>query len=217
MQVQIIEWNRGGKTAVHNGHSYNQKQSLINCIHWRCTKYSKLKCPAILKTKNETVIETKGTHNHKGEPRECKAKKVVNQIKRRVQYSTSNVAIAKKISQISDDYAVDGTLKLSPEIFHQIHSIHVELNGFASACVYVLLPKKKQKKTIKHWLNCWVKKPWQNTGRPRKGSTECFQQKIPPRRNLVLLFRPDAIFQPENQWDRIENLLRKVSRIQPGT
>ena len=28
----------------------------------------------------------------------------------------------------------------------------------------------------------------------RKGSAECFQQKIPPRRNLVLLIPPEAIF-----------------------
>ena len=80
MQVQIIESNRGGKIAVHDGHSYNQKQSTINCIHWRCTKYYKLKCPAILKTKNETVIETKGTHNHECDPGECKAEEVVRRI-----------------------------------------------------------------------------------------------------------------------------------------
>ena len=70
MQVQIIESNRGGKIALHDGHSYNQKQSTNNCIHWRCTKYYKLKCPTILKTKNETVIETKGTHNHECDPGE---------------------------------------------------------------------------------------------------------------------------------------------------
>ena len=59
MQVQIIESNRDRKIAVHDGHSYNQKQTTINCIriHWRCTKCS-LKCPAILKTRNESVIET---------------------------------------------------------------------------------------------------------------------------------------------------------------
>ena len=74
MQVQIIESNRGGKFAVHNGHSYNQEQTTINCIHWRCIKYYKLKFPAILETENETVIETKGTHNH--DPGECKAKKL---------------------------------------------------------------------------------------------------------------------------------------------
>ena len=106
MQVQIIESNRGGKIALHDGHSYNQKQSTNNCIHWRCTKYYKLKCPAILKTKNETVIETKGTHNHECDPGECKAKKVVNQIKRRAEYSTPTVAIANEIYEISDDYAV---------------------------------------------------------------------------------------------------------------
>ena len=88
MQVRIIESNQGGKNALHDGHSYNQKQSTINCIHWRCKKYYKLRCPAILKTKNERVIETKGIHNHECDPGECKAKEVVNQIKRRAQYST---------------------------------------------------------------------------------------------------------------------------------
>ena len=106
MQVQIIESNRGGKIALHDGHSYKQKQSTINCIHWRYTNYYKLKCPAIFRTKNETVIETKGTHNHECDPGECKAKEVVNQIKRRAQYSTPTVAIANEIYEISDDYAV---------------------------------------------------------------------------------------------------------------
>ena len=106
MQVQIIESNRGGKIALHDGHSYNQRQSTIKCIHWRCTKYYKLKCPAILKTKNEIVIETKGTHNHECDPGECKAKEHVNQIKRRAQYSTPTVTIANEIYEISDDYAV---------------------------------------------------------------------------------------------------------------
>ena len=99
MQVQIIESNRGGKIALHDGHSYIQKQSTNNCIHWRCTYYYKLKFPAILKTKNETVIETKGTHNHECDPGECKAKEVVNQIKRRAEYSTT-VAIANEIYEI---------------------------------------------------------------------------------------------------------------------
>ena len=49
---------------MHAGHSYNQKQTTINSIHSRCTNYYRLKCPAILKTKNETVIETKGSRNH---------------------------------------------------------------------------------------------------------------------------------------------------------
>ena len=73
MQVQIIEWNGDGTIAVHNGHSYNQKQTTINSIHWRRTKKYKLKCPAILKTENETVIETKRNHNHEFDPSECKA------------------------------------------------------------------------------------------------------------------------------------------------
>ena len=119
MQVQIIESNRGGKIALHDGHSYNQKQSTINCIHGRCTKYYKLKCTAILKTKNETVIETNGMHNPECHPGECKAKKVVNQIKRRAQYSTPTVASANEIYEISDDYAVQLAMpKMLPVLAH---------------------------------------------------------------------------------------------------
>ena len=59
-----------------------------------------------MKTKNETVIETKGTHNHECDPGECKAKEVANQIKRRAQYSLPTVAIANEIYEIPDDYAV---------------------------------------------------------------------------------------------------------------
>ena len=59
-----------------------------------------------MKTKNETVIETKGTHNHKCDPDERKAKKIVNQFKRRAQYSTPTMAIANEINEIPDDYAV---------------------------------------------------------------------------------------------------------------
>ena len=50
MLFKIVESNRGGKIAVHGSHSYNQKQTTMNCIHWRCTKDYKLKCPATLKT-----------------------------------------------------------------------------------------------------------------------------------------------------------------------
>ena len=271
MQIQIIESNRVGKIALHDGHSYNQKQSTSNCIHWRCTKYYELKCPAILKTKNETVIETKGTHNHECEPDECKAKEIVNQIKKRAQYSTPAVAIANEIYEISDDYAVqpampkkdnllravsrkrqkaiclqlpaptdlhfdvldefapflqdsgkddkerilifgdatmknllnlsntwlvDGTFKVSPEIFYQIYTIHVELNGFAPPCVYVLLPNKTEKtynrmiELLSEETNPNLAKYWQTS----KRQLWLLSAKSSPRRNLVQFFPPDAIF-----------------------
>ena len=70
MQVQIRESNRRRKIAVHDGHSYNHRQTQINCIHCRSTKYHELKSPAILETENESVIETKGAHNHSCDPGE---------------------------------------------------------------------------------------------------------------------------------------------------
>ena len=91
---------------MHDGLSYNQKQSTIKCIHWRCTKHFKLKCRAILKTKNESVIETKGTYNHERDPGECEAKKAMNHTIRKAQNSTPTLAIANELSEISVDYTV---------------------------------------------------------------------------------------------------------------
>ena len=51
----------------------------------------------------------------------------------------------KHLLKLSNTWLVDGTFKLSPEIFYQIYTIHVELNGFAPPCVYVLLPNKTEK------------------------------------------------------------------------
>ena len=59
-----------------------------------------------MKTKNETVIRTKGTHNHRCDSGKCESKEVVNQIKTKAQYSTPTLAIANEMSEISDDYAV---------------------------------------------------------------------------------------------------------------
>ena len=174
-----------------------------------------------MKIKNESVIETKGAHNNDCDPGECKAKELVNQIKRRNPYSIPTVAIANEISEITDDYAfqlskhkkdnllqavsrkrqkemclqtptpidqyfdvfdefapflledsakddndrilifgdatmknlsnlsniwlINGTFRLSPEIFHQIYAIHVKLHVFPPPCVYVLLPNSTDK------------------------------------------------------------------------
>ena len=52
-------------------------------------------------------------------PRECKAKEIVNQIKRRAQYSTPTVASANEVYEISDDYAVQLAMpKMLPALAH---------------------------------------------------------------------------------------------------
>ena len=110
MLIQIIKSNRGGNIAVHNGYCYNQKQVTSSCIHWRCTKYYSIKCPAVLKTNQNVVISLKDSHTHESDPSECKAKEVVNQIKQKSESLTPTVAIASEISVISDDYAVQLSL-----------------------------------------------------------------------------------------------------------
>ena len=55
----------------------------------------------------------------------------------------------KKILNLSNTWLVDETFILSPEIFYQIYTIHVELNGFAPPCVYVLLANKTEKTYIR--------------------------------------------------------------------
>ena len=51
----------------------------------------------------------------------------------------------KNLLNLSTTWLDDGIFKMSPEIFYQIYTIHVELNGFAPPCVYVLLPNKTEK------------------------------------------------------------------------
>ena len=74
MQFQSVESNKGGKIAVMDGYSYNQKQSTINFICWCCVK--SFKFPAIPKTQTEIVIEMKETFSHDCHPSECKVEKV---------------------------------------------------------------------------------------------------------------------------------------------
>ena len=51
----------------------------------------------------------------------------------------------KTLLNLSNTWLVDGTFNMSPDIFYQIYTIHVQLNGFAPSCVYVLLPNKTEK------------------------------------------------------------------------
>ena len=143
MLIQIIKSNRGGNIAEHNGYCYNQKQITSSCIHWRCTKYFPIKCPAVLKTNHNVVISLKDSHTHESDPSECKEKEVVNQIKQKSESLTPTVAIASEISVISDEYAIQLSL-LKKENFYQTYSIHIELKGFAPPCVYSLLPNKSR-------------------------------------------------------------------------
>ena len=55
----------------------------------------------------------------------------------------------KNLLNLSNTWLVDGTFKLSPDIFYQFYTIHVELNGFAPPSVYVLLPNKTEKTYIR--------------------------------------------------------------------
>ena len=54
----------------------------------------------------------------------------------------------KNLLNLSNTWLVDGTFKLWPEICYQIYTIHVQLNGFAPPCAYVLLPNKTEKAII---------------------------------------------------------------------
>ena len=51
----------------------------------------------------------------------------------------------KNLLNLSNTWLVDGTFNLSPEIFYQISTIHVELNGFAPPCVHVLQANKTER------------------------------------------------------------------------
>ena len=54
----------------------------------------------------------------------------------------------KNLLNLLSAWLVDRTFKLSPEIFYQIYTIYVKLQGFAPPSVYVLLPNETEKTYI---------------------------------------------------------------------
>lgn len=52
------------------------------------------------------------------------------------------------------DWGADGTFKIAPSIFHQVFSIHVQINHLSFPCLFALLPNKKEETYQKlfEWL-----------------------------------------------------------------
>ena len=59
-------------------------------------------------------------------------------------------AAMRNFLNLSNIWLVDGTVNFSPENFYQVHTIHVELSGFAPPYVCILLPNKTEKKLLRH-------------------------------------------------------------------
>ena len=49
----------------------------------------------------------------------------------------------KPLPNLSKTWLIDRTFKLSPDNFYQIYTIHIELKGFGSTCVYLQQIRKK--------------------------------------------------------------------------
>ena len=46
------------------GNTYRKNNSTNERIHWRCSKYKSLKCPARATTEGNFVVKWVGEHNH---------------------------------------------------------------------------------------------------------------------------------------------------------
>ena len=46
------------------GNTYRKNNSIYERIHWRCSKYKGLKCPARATTEGNFVVKWVGEHNH---------------------------------------------------------------------------------------------------------------------------------------------------------
>ena len=49
-----------------------------------------------------------------------------------------------KYLQSSPSWLADGTFKLSPKMFYQLYTVHIQGSGIAPACVYGFLPNKTE-------------------------------------------------------------------------
>ncbi len=46
--------------------------------------------------------------------------------------------------EASNFWLADGTFKLTPKVFYQLYTIHIQISDIAPACVYALLPNKTE-------------------------------------------------------------------------
>ena len=106
-------------------------------------------------------------------------------------------ATRKNLLNLSTTWLVDGTFKLSPEIFYQKYTIHVELNGFAPPCVYVLLPNKTEK-TYNRKIQLLSEETNPNPGKKladfEKAALNAFSKKIPHAEILCCYFHRTQSF-----------------------
>lgn len=61
---------------------------------------------------------------------------------------------APRMVQLLRDYEewfVDGTFKVSPEIFYQVYTVHVLVGGTTIPCLYALLPNKRRRTYERMW------------------------------------------------------------------
>ena len=61
MEFQTVELTSGRKAGVNDEYSYDLTQLTINCIPRSSSNYYKFQIRAILRTRNEIVLETEGT------------------------------------------------------------------------------------------------------------------------------------------------------------
>jgi len=67
--MELLKTQRGYKIA-YKGHMYTLQKICLNFIRWRCSKFSSLKCPCILKTclniDKPTFLTLNNDHVHEG-------------------------------------------------------------------------------------------------------------------------------------------------------
>ena len=110
-------------------------------------------------------------------------------------------ATMKNLLNLSNTWLVDGTFKLSPEIFYQIYPIHVELNGFAPRA-YVLPPNKTEKTYIRK-IELLSEGTNPNPGKKlvdfEKAALNAFSKKFPHAEISCCYFHLTQSFNRENQ------------------
>ena len=156
--MEIILSEKGKKQILLNGFCYRLDRLLVNGKEsWRCTDVN---CKGRIHVYEDTW-ENKAEHSHVPHPAEG-AKKAM-QSKLRQKASSSNdtprlliqesrlnladeaVAILPKCSSLQNKHwMADGTFKIAPQLFYQLHVIHITRNGNVFPMVYVLLQNKVQ-------------------------------------------------------------------------
>uniref|UniRef100_A0A2S2NMR4 FLYWCH-type domain-containing protein n=1 Tax=Schizaphis graminum TaxID=13262 RepID=A0A2S2NMR4_SCHGA len=111
--IEIIKTNSKKPKIAHIGYLYHFQKECSNFIRWRCSKFTSLKCPSVLKTsldiEKPIFIIIDHDHVHTSNKNAVAALKLKNKMneKAQISYATPSQIFAESVSNVPHEVLVE--------------------------------------------------------------------------------------------------------------